>query len=246
MTKLSIVIISFNSSRKLKEVLTKASKLSEDLIVVDSGSTDSTQAICQEFQVQFYKQEWQGYGKQKNIANSKAKHDWILSLDADEVLSSALIEEIQNLELQENHVYNIPFRNIYCHKEIKFGRWKNEHHVRLFNRREVHWDENAVHEGLHLNNLKKVKLRQPIHHYSMDSRAEHVAKARYYAKMGAEKLKLMGKKATFIKLYINPFYRFVKDYFFSFGFLDGPLGFQIAFIVAKESYWKYKNLKDIS
>jgi hypothetical protein len=110
----------------------------------------------------------------------------------------------------------------------------------------VQWDENAVHEGLFLKDLKKVKLRHPIYHYSMNSKAEHLAKAHAYAKMGASKLKLQDKKATFLKLYINPFYRFVKDYFFSMGFLDGKLGFQIAVIIAKESYWKYKNLKDIS
>ena len=246
MAKLSIVIISFNSSRKLKEVLEQATKLSDDIVVVDSGSIDRTKEICKEFQVQFYEQEWQGYGKQKNYANTKAKTDWILSLDADEVLSQALIEEIQNLELEENKAYNIPFRNIYCNQEIRFGRWKNEHHVRLFNRKEVQWDENAVHEGLILMNQKKEHLKNPIYHYSMDSKAEHIAKALHYAKMGAQKLKLKGRKATFIKLYINPFYRFVKDYFFSLGFLDGRLGFQVALIIAKESYWKYKNLKEIT
>lgn len=245
MAKLSVVLITFNASRKLKEVLIQASKLTNDIIVLDSGSTDNTKEICAAFEVNFQEHPWQGYGKQKNLANKNAHNDWILSIDADEVISDALIKEIQRLNLTDDSVYDIPFRNIYCGQEIKFGRWRNERHVRLFNRTKVLWDENAVHEGLIITGLNKIKLTHPIDHYSMESKVAHIEKARRYAQMGAKKLKLKGKKATFIKLYINPLYRFVKDYFISLGFMDGKLGFQLALIIAKESYWKYRNLKDL-
>ena len=246
MSSISIVIISYNASRKISEVLKQARKLSEDIVVLDSGSTDNTKELCTTFNVNFQNQAWLGYGKQKNLANSYAQNDWILSLDADEVLSEELIQELKTKTLSPGKVYEIPFRNIYCHKEIRFGKRKNEKHIRRFNRTEVQWDEAAVHEGLIWNGMDKIKLKGKIFHHSMESKSAHLSKAKHYARIGAEKLKAKGKKATFLKLYINPLYRFVKDYFFSLGFLDGKLGFQIALIIAKESYWKYKNLKEIS
>jgi glycosyltransferase involved in cell wall biosynthesis len=246
MNKLSIVLITFNAQRKLKQVLQKAASLSNDIIVLDSGSTDGTNSICKEFKVSFHQQEWLGYGKQKNLANQFAKYDWILSIDADEILSDDLLAELETINLKAGHVYEIPFKNIYCGQKIRFGRWKNERHIRLFNKKEVQWNENGVHEGLNWKGLKKEVLLQAIVHYSMDSKAVHIEKAQAYAKMSAEKLKLAGKKATFIKRYINPFYRFVFDYFFSLGFLDGKIGLQIASIIAKETYWKYRYLKQIS
>lgn len=245
MTKISIVIISFNAARTIENVLRSALQLSNDVVVLDSKSSDQTKEICLKYSVNFQEQDWLGYGKQKNIANAFAKHDWILSLDADEVLSETLMQELRVQELENGKAYQIRFQNIYCGKQIHFGRWKNEKHVRLFHKKEVSWNENAVHERLKLEKVVIHSLTGFIQHYSMNSKAEHYAKAKKYALMGAEKLKKQGKKATFVKQYINPIFRFVKDYFFSLGFLDGKLGFQIAFIIAKETYWKYQNLKKL-
>lgn len=245
MNKISIVIITLNADASLAKVLRQAKKLSDDIIVIDSGSKDNTKTICNINEVQFIQHEWLGFGLQKNLGNDLAKNDWVLSIDADEVLSKQLIEELKLLDLNENKVYNIPFTNIYCGKEIKFGRWRNESHVRLFNKTQVQWNENKVHEALVYNEKELVKLKGKILHYSMNSKAEHLAKAKKYAQLGAQRLHADGKKATFIKLYINPAFRFVKDYIFTLGFLDGRLGFQIAAIIAKETYWKYSALRKL-
>lgn len=246
MTQLSIIIITLNAERTLAQVLEKAIFVSDDIVVIDSGSSDKTKSIAQSFDVSFYQKEWGGFGAQKNFGNLKAKYDWILSVDADEVLSTKLSVELSNLVLtNEKAVYSIPFINNYCGKYIKYGRWKNERHVRLFNRKQVSWNENQVHEGLIFPKNRVIDLKGHITHFSMASSMEHLLKAKRYAEMGALKLQQQGKKASFHKLYLNPIYRFVKDYFFSLGFLDGKLGFQIARIISLETYWKYKRLKEL-
>lgn len=245
MNNISVVIISFNAEKTIEKVLDQALLLSDDIVVIDSLSTDKTKEICLTKNIHYKEQNWLGFGPQKNLGNQQAKNNWILSIDADEVLSNELINELKSLSLDTNTVYNIPFKNIYCGQEIKYGRWKNEHHIRLFNKAKVNWDDKEVHESLVLNNASVKKLKNDIYHYSMNSKVEHLAKAKKYALLGAEKLHKEGKKATFIKLYINPVFRFIKDYFFSLGFLDGKLGFQIAVIIAKETYWKYAALRDL-
>lgn len=243
MSKISLVIITFNAENMLDKVLTQAKKLTKDIVVVDSFSTDKTETIAKEFEVNFHKKEWEGYGSQKNYANKLALNNWILSIDADEVLSNELIDEIKALNLNdENLAFNIPFKNNYCGKLIKHGRWKNEHHVRLFNKKTVSWNTSQVHEGLNLSSIKIIDLKNPIFHFSMQSKEQHLAKAKKYAEMGASRMYKQGKKATFIKQYINPMFRFINDYIFSLGFLDGKLGFQLAYIISKETYWKYQKL----
>lgn len=243
---ISITIITKNAERHLEKVLYAAQQISDDIIVMDSFSGDKTNEIAKSYNVNYFQNEFKSYGKQKNLANSKAKYEWILSLDADEVLSDKLIEELQKLDLVSSKIYSIPFVNIYCGKQIRYGRWKNEKHVRLFEKSKVTWNESAVHESLNYDKNNVVRLKSPILHYSMNSKLEHLEKAKKYSLMGALALKSRNKKATFVKLYINPVFRFVKDYFFSLGFLDGKLGFQIAWIIAQESYWKYKQLREIS
>lgn len=242
---LSIVIISLDASKTIEKVLQKACQLSDDVVVVDSFSKDNTPLICQSFPVQFFQQEWLGYSQQKNWANKKAKYDWILSIDADEVLSNNLINEIENRSLDAKYVYSIPFVNIYNKQHIRYGRWRNEKHVRLFPKASVTWNENAVHEGLSIGQHKIQQFQYPIYHYSMSSVEHHEQKAKQYAILGAKKLYRQGKKASFIKRFINPVFRFAMDYFISFGFLDGKNGFHIARITAKETYLKYKHLNEL-
>jgi glycosyltransferase involved in cell wall biosynthesis len=245
MNNISVVIITLNAEERLDKVLSRASMLSSDIVIVDCGSTDQTEIICRKYGCQFHQQEWLGYGAQKNYANSLAKHPWILSIDEDEVLSDELIKEIQSLNLDEKAVYSIPFINWYCGKQIKFGRWRNERHVRIFNKIHVSWSESSVHEGLTIDFLNSLKLEHPILHYSMNSKSEHLKKAEKYSKLGAKRLHANNKKASFVKQYLNPVFRFVLDYFIFFGFLDGELGFQIATISAKETFWKYRQLKSL-
>lgn len=246
MNKLSVVIITLNAERKLREVLSQACKISDDVVVVDSGSSDNSLQIAEQFQVKVLKQTWLGYGPQKNFGNKQAKYDWILSIDADEVLSDKLVGELRNANLADGNVYSIPFLNHYCGRIIRHGRWRNERHVRLFQKSKVSWNNDGVHEGLLFKNAEIVSLKNPIVHYSMESKDMHLEKAKHYAKIGAEKLFARGKKSSLIKRFANPIFRFFMDYLVFMGFLDGKLGFQIAQITAKETYWKYKLLNQLN
>ena len=246
MNKLSVVIITYNAERKLEEVLKQVKKVSDDIILVDSGSDDRTLSIAQQYQTTTYKKDWLGYGTQKNFGNEQAVNDWILSIDSDEVLSDQLIEELKHLHLEESKVYCIPFVNYYCGKIIRHGRWRNERHVRLFQRSKVSWNKDGVHEGLTIGDAEIVSLKNYIIHFSMNSKEMHIKKANHYAKIGAEKLFQQGKKSSVVKRFVNPVFRFFMDYILYQGFLDGRLGFQIALISAKETYWKYKHLNKLN
>ena len=114
MNKLSVVIITYNAERKLEEVLKQVKKVSDDIILVDSGSSDRTLSIAQQYQTSIYTKDWLGYGTQKNFGNDQAVNDWILSIDSDEVLSDQLIQELKHLHLEEGKLYSIPFTNYYC------------------------------------------------------------------------------------------------------------------------------------
>ncbi len=134
MNDISIVIISLNSGKFILQALHRAKMLSDDIVVVDSGSSDKTEKYCKQYELNFSIKKWSGYGAQKNYGNSLACHDWILSLDTDEIMTEELVREIGQLTLDVNVVYRIPFINSYCGKLIRFGRWRNERHVRLFNK----------------------------------------------------------------------------------------------------------------
>ena len=137
MNDISIVIISLNAEKFILQVLDRAKMLSNDIVVVDSGSSDKTEKYCKEYELSFYLKKWSGYGAQKNYGNSLARHDWILSLDTDEIMTEELVREISQLTLDAHVVYSIPFANSYCGKLIRFGRWRNEHHARLFHKSSV-------------------------------------------------------------------------------------------------------------
>jgi len=248
MPNISIVIITFNEASNIERCILAAQQLSSDIVVVDSYSSDETEVICKKMGVRFFQKKWIGYSDQKNYGNSKAEHDWILSIDADEELSPELIANIKTLFDKSvlHDAYNINFITRYCGKWIKHGKWYPEKHTRLFNKKSINWNQNEVHEGLSISNDHNVgKLKGLIRHYTINSIGEHLQKVNHYSTLGAEKMFRKGKRASFIKLYISPFVRFIVDYFFRLGFLDGFQGFCIAMITAHESFLKYAKLREI-
>ncbi|MGB0885789.1 MAG: glycosyltransferase family 2 protein [Chitinophagales bacterium] len=251
-TNFSIVIITFNEEKIIEKCIAAAIKVSSDVIIVDSFSNDNTKAICTKFsEINFVEQKWLGYSAQKNFGNEQSKNDWILSLDADEILSKETITFLNKISLEDNNlVYKINRLNNYCGKWIKHGRWYPEWRNRLFNKKLVQWNGDLVHEDLEAKKgtLKKdfifKKIEGDVFHYSMQSKHEHIEKAKQYAKLSAAKLFAKNKPASLVKRFLSPVSRFLVDYFIKLGFLDGTLGFQIAKISAYETYLKYKLLQD--
>ncbi len=246
MYKFSVVIITFNEEKNIQKCLDAVRNLSDDIIVIDSFSTDKTQEICQAYgNLRFIKYNWEGYSKTKNYGNSLAKYDYILSLDADEVISSELADSIRNIHKLEG-AFEFNRMTNYCGSWIKHCGWYPDKKIRLFNKNDAYWEGDFVHEILVLpENININFLDGDLLHYSYYTINDHYNQIEKYSYLHARKMVKEGKKASFVKLFISPMFKFIRTYFLQLGFLDGYAGFTIAKISAKAVQLKYKKLKAI-
>jgi glycosyltransferase involved in cell wall biosynthesis len=245
---LSVVIICRNEAHIIGRTIAAAQQVSDDVVVVDSGSMDGTQAIVARSGASLIETTWEGYGINKNKGVAAAKHNWILSLDADEIIDDVLIKHLQTLTLNDRTiVYNIHFRAFFGDKMIRFGEWANDQHIRLYNRTHVSWNEAAVHEGLVFPAATKtVTIKEGyIHHYTSRNIEEFAAKTVNYAGLNAQKYYQQGKKASWIQCRVAPAFSFIKNYLFRLGFLDGEAGFTVAKMNAWYTWLKYVRLREL-
>jgi len=248
MTPISVVIITKNEAASIASCIMAAKLISDDIVVVDNDSIDGTARIAIAHGCRVYHEFWDGYGANKNKGIGYARHDWILSLDADEVADESLVRSLRDLNLDNAEtVYNIPFITYFGKKPIRFGSWGRDHHIRLFNRKLVRWTEPPVHEKLMLPPTAHVKsLKGHLHHYSVKDSAECQNKNLYYACLSAENYLLNGKKAGWVKLHLSPLFHFVKNYIVFLGFLDGREGWEVARMISRHTRMKYRLLRDMS
>jgi glycosyltransferase involved in cell wall biosynthesis len=245
---ISVVIICYNESHIIARTIAAAQQVSDDVVVVDSGSTDGTQHIVSSTGARLVETDWQGYGINKNKGVNVARHDWILSIDADEIIDAVLIETLKTLSFADaSTVYNIRFRAFLGDAMIRFGEWSNDQHIRLYNRTRVAWNEAAVHEGLIFPaDTKKTTVAGYIHHYTSRNIQDFAAKTVNYAMLNAEKYHSQGKKASWLQCRVAPAFSFVKNYFFRLGFLDGEAGFTVARMNAWYTWLKYVRLRELN
>lgn len=245
---LSVVIITKNEAHIIGTTLQSLQGLTDDFIIVDSGSTDATIEICNKFNATIIETTWDGYGQNKNKGIDAAKYNWILNLDADEAIDAELKTAIMQLQLNdEETVYNFKFKNFFGDKWIRFGEWAGDKHIRLFNRNKVRWNTAAVHEGLMLGNKTKVVLlRGNILHYTTEHIDEYIGKTIAYARLNAQKYQQQGKQANFFKLRMAPGFTFFQHYILRLGFLDGWEGYLIAKTTAWYTFLKYSFLKEMN
>lgn len=245
MPSLSVVIITVNQARKIKRTIEAVKTLTDDIVVVDSGSTDDTREVARMAGARVYERAWTGYSEQKNFGNDHARYDWILSIDDDEVISPELAQNIQATFSQRPSfdAYDLPFRTVFCGQLIRFGGWNPESHVRLFDRTKIQWNTDAVHEGLTLLPQHSIgKLQGYVLHYTVESPEQFAAKTDRYSTLFAEKGRKLGKKPNFVKRYLSPIFRFLREYVFKLGFLDGYYGWFIAKENARYTYLKYQKM----
>jgi glycosyltransferase involved in cell wall biosynthesis len=245
---LSVVIITKNEAAIIGVTLQSLLGLTDDLIIVDSGSTDNTIAITKQFGAKIIETTWDGYGQNKNKGIDAAKYNWILNLDADEAIDDELKAAIQQLDLtDENKVYDFKFKNFFCNKWIRFGEWSGDTHIRLFCRSKIRWNNVAVHEELTLSSQTKVVLLPGnVLHYTTLGIDEYITKTVAYAKLNAAKYHVQGKQAGFFKLRLAPGLTFLQHYIFRLGFLDGWEGYLIAKTTAWYTFLKYTFLKEMN
>ena len=246
MIRISIVIITFNEQRNLARCLESVKDIADEIVVVDSFSTDDTLAIARSYNARIIQHPFLGYGEQKNFATGHAENDWILSLDADEVLSDQLKKSI--VEVKEDpklNVYQMHRLTNYCGKWIRYCGWYPDSQTRLYNRTKGKWEEKKVHEYWRLDNENDVKgtLKGDLLHYSFTSVSEHLKKIEKYSELGAEEAVEAGKEASLLKVMLYPKWRFFNDYIIQLGFLDGFYGFVICRLSAYAAFIKYSKIR---
>ncbi len=247
--KISAVIITLNEEKNIKRCLDSLIDVVEEILIIDSGSTDNTHAIVQEYKkVRLKVTEWLGYSKTKNYGNEQAQNEWILSLDADECLSEELkksLLELKNSGIIEPAVYEMNRLTNYCGQWIKYAGWYPDRKVRLFPKNGAFWEGDFVHETLQFH-LPVIFLKGDLLHYSYQTQAQHKEKTLKYARLHAAQMKSQNKKPSFIKWYFSPIFTFIKMYFMKLGFIEGKLGFQLCWISAWGTYKKYELFKKMN
>lgn len=248
MQGLTVVIITKNEERNIGRALDSVRHLADEIIVVDSYSTDKTQAICEQKGAHFIQTEWKGYAATKNFANGLAKHDYLLSLDADEAVDKIL--EAAILKVKEagfKGTYTVNRLTNYCGQWIHHSGWYPDKKIRLFPKSKTHWVGEFVHEELSFSEqLPDTELPGHLEHFSYYSFDDHRARADKYSLLTAQKMAARGKKAGPFKPYLSAIGRFISMYLIKRGFMDGRMGFKIALISAKSNILKYQELRRLT
>ena len=247
MDKISAVIITYNACATIGKCIDALQKVSDEIIVVDSFSTDDTAEICKQKNIKFYQQSWPGFGPQKNFGISKTSNDYILSIDADEIISDELAASIiaeKNKGL--TGLYRLLFLHYYYFDFAKHGASRPDTKIRMFDKTKVKWNEREVHEALVIPEGEKIKqLHGYLLHYSYTSISHQIDKLNNYTSLGAKQLFKKGKKHFLLKMIFSPPTNFIINYFIRLGFLDGVHGFVLATFAAHESFVKYAKLWEL-
>jgi glycosyltransferase involved in cell wall biosynthesis len=249
--KISATVITFNEETHIKKCLDSLCEVADEILVVDSFSTDQTKAICTSYEkVRFVEHEFEGYIEQKQFGAEQAKYDWILSLDGDECLSEELIQEIKSIEgdtIGSYGAYSMPRLNNYCGRWIRHSGWYPDRKVRLWNRQVGRWGGNNPHDSVTLKaGVEAKKLNGDILHYTIPDLDAHVAQSNKFSGIAAQGLIESGSvKGATLKLIFNPPFVFLKHYFLKLGFLDGFYGFTIALVSAHSKFLKYAKYIDL-
>ncbi len=226
---ISAVIITKNEEDHIEACIKSLQGLVDEVIVVDSGSTDKTVSIAEGLGAKVYVKDWEGYGANKNYGADRASRKWILSIDADEVVDEALKQAILEKELHEGTLYLINNITNYCGHWIRYSEWRPAYKFRLYEKANTRWNQRKVHEGLtHQQTPKLEKLPGAMLHYSYTDYDEHLAKTENYARLSAEQWIAEGKRPGMLKRIFGPSVRFIKSYLLNLGFLEGSVGYRIS------------------
>lgn len=242
---LSVVIITLNEENMLPDGL-RSVAFADEVVVVDSGSTDNTVALAQQHGARVIAEPWRGFGPQKQFAIDQCRNSWILVLDADERIPAETATEIISLlsNTTQFEAYSFPRVNFFAGRLIRHGSWGNDRVVRLFNKTTCKMSSRMVHESVEVKgpvgNAKNI-----IYHYTRQSLQQMLDKINQYSSIGAQELFRSGKKATVIKALLNGMWAFVHNYFIRLGFLDGSPGLIIAASEGMYTFFKYAKLAEL-
>lgn len=243
MRNLSVVILTKNVQSTIKAAIASALLVSDDVVIVDSGSTDATLSIARQYGVSVVPIQWNGYGDARNHGASKAKGAYILNIDADEVITEQLALSINSIEPRAKVVYGFKRLNYLGAKAIKHGEWAKDRVWRLYNKNETKWDLSDVHEKLKCSGFQKILLKGTLKHYTADSIESYQQKMDAYARLSAKKYNDRHKKIGWIKMVVSPLFNLLQNYIFRLGILDGKAGWDIAKTHYQYNRNKYRYLR---
>lgn len=244
MTKLSICIICKNEENKIATCLASVS-WADEIIIVDSGSTDRTLEIAKEYTDKIYiEADWQGFGLQRRRAEDYATNDWVFAIDCDEIVSETLKSEIiEKLSVAKNNdVFCVNRLTNFCGKFIYHSGWYPDKIARIYNKNTIRYNTALVHEALDFTKAgraKKIHLQGDLLHYQYDDLYQYINKRNRYASLSADDKYKKGKNGGLIKATFSAVFAFIRHYFLRLGFLDGRLGFAIAIIQMQYTFNKY-------
>jgi glycosyltransferase involved in cell wall biosynthesis len=238
--KLTVTVITRNESANIDAALASVS-WADEIVVVDSQSTDDTIAIARRHSARVETRPWPGYSAQKNHAASLASHDWILSLDADERVTPELAAEIRALLASEppRRGYRVPRISHYLGRWIRGTDWYPDYQLRLYDRRAAEWNGRRVHESVRLTSGEPGQLTHDLQHYPYRNISDHLATIDRYTTLAAEQMRADGKIPSLAGVALHPPFAFLRNYFLRGGFRNGGAGFIVSVL---NSYYVFLKL----
>ncbi len=243
-TPISALIITYNEEASIARCIRSLEKVADEIIVIDSFSTDDTAKICHDLGVTFIEHRFEGHIQQKNFAITQANHDYCLSLDADEELNDEAIQSI--LSLKNNFSadgYTINRRNNYCGTWVKHSGWYPDRKLRLWHKKKGTWQGVNPHDSFKMDHGSSTgHIQGELKHYTVASLSAHVQQINYFTDIAAEELQKKGKRASLCDILLRPPFKFFRDYVLKLGFLDGLAGLMIAANSSHSVFLKYSKL----
>ena len=243
MAKISACIISFNEEDKIEDCLKSIQAVADELIVVDSLSTDRTREIASKYTDRIFDQEFLGHVEQKNLAVSKASYDWIISLDCDERLTPELVSSIQSIKdnLEQADAYRMARKTFYVYRWLNHC-WYPDYKIRLFNKNTARWGGVNPHDRVEVQGEKIVTLAGDIQHYSFNSISEHIRTLDSFTEIGAREIIKRNKPVSIISPWSHGMWTFLRLYIFKGGFLDGYAGLVVSVLSGMHAFIKYNKV----
>jgi glycosyltransferase involved in cell wall biosynthesis len=243
--KITAAIITLNEERNIRRCLDSLYDIVDEIIVVDSKSTDHTVEIAAGYGAKVIEKEFEGHIQQKNFAISQAGNPYVLSLDADESLSRNLRNALKKLKSSENYAdgYKMKRKNFFLGKWIDYGIWIREYKIRLFHKDMAYWGGTNPHDHIVMKPGSRVKkLNGNLLHYPYESISEFVDQMNKFSSIAASSYAEKGLNSTIFKIIVNPLWRFIRSYFLNLGFMDGIRGLFLSTVMSFYAFMKYLKL----
>lgn len=245
-TPVSVTIVTFNEERNIRDCLESVS-WADEIIVIDSFSSDATVSICREYAAKVFIEPWEGFAATKQKALDRAAHRWVLSLDADERITKNLRDEIIDaLDNVSKDVagFFIPRRNFFGGVWVKYGGWFPDYTMRLVDKSRSSFPPRAVHEAISVKGATR-RLKEPMLHYTYRTISDYIERMQRYTSLGARDVTPGPIRLSLPMIYSRRWYSFIRRFFFQRGFLDGRLGLILADLHAMQTYVKYLKAREL-